>query len=104
VSGQNNTVNRTTVRASNRLRILERLSGNFFVQWYRNESDQEETDYNDIDTQTWNVGGGLRWVLSDYFDLAASYVYTYLDDRDDDTYAYRNKAILTLEAHHDWLE
>ena len=104
VSGQNNAVNRTTVRASSHLRILERLSGNFFVQWYRNESDQEETDYNDIDTQTWNVGGGLRWVLNDYFDLAVSYVYTYLDDREDDTFAYRNKAMFTIDAHHDWLE
>lgn len=104
VSGQNNAVNRTTVRASNRLRILERLSANFYVQWYRNESDQNETVRNEIDTQTWNIGGGLRWVLNDNFDLAVSYVYTYLDDRDDDTFAYRNKAMFTLDAHHDWLE
>ena len=104
VSGENNAVNRTTVRAGSRLRILERLSGNLYVQWYRNQSDQEEADSSDVDTQTINVGGGFRWELSDHFDLAATYVYTFLDNRDDDTSAYRNKAMLTLDAHHDWLE
>jgi hypothetical protein len=104
VSGESNAVNRTTVRASGSLRLLERLRGNLYVQWYRNENDQNDTTQSSIDTQTWNLGGGLRWTLNDYFDLAVSYVYTFLDDRDDDTTAYRNKAMVTFEAHHDWLE
>ena len=104
VSGENNAVNRTTVRASGSMRLLERLRGNLYAQWYRNENDQDDPTQSDIDTQTWNLGGGLRWALNDYFDLAVSYVYTFLDDRDDDTTAYRNKAMVTLEAHHDWLE
>jgi hypothetical protein len=104
VSGANNAVNRTTVRASSSLRLLERLRGNFYIQWYRNENDQDGTAQGDIDTQTWNVGGGLRWVVNDYCDISATYGYTFLDDRDDDTTAYRNKAMVTIEAHHDWLE
>lgn len=104
VSGENNAVNRTTVRAGGRLRLLERLSANCYIRWYRNENDEDDTSQSYVDTQTWNFGGGLRWVISNNFDLAASYVYTFLDDRDDDTSAYRNKAMLTLEAHHDWLE
>ena len=104
VSGENNAVNRTTVRTSGSFRLLERLRANVYLQWYRNESDQDDTTQSEINWQTWNVGGGLRWALNDYLDLAVSYSYTYLDDRDDDTTAYRNKAMVTLEAHHDWLE
>ena len=104
VSGQNNTVNRTTVRASGSLRLLERLRGNLYVQWYDNIGDSDDPTQDDIDTQTWNVGGGLTWALNDYFDLAVSYGYTIYEDREADTTAYRNKAMITLEAHHDWLE
>ena len=106
VSGENNTVNRTTVRLGGHYRFLERLRGNLYLKWYRNESDDDDigASQNDIDTQTWNLGGGLRWGLTDYLDLAVTYTYTFLDDRDDDTTTYRNRALITLEAHHDWLE
>ena len=104
VSGQNATVNRTTVRVSGSMRLLERLHGNLFFQWYQNINDQSDPTQQDIDTQTWNAGGGLRWALNDYFDLAANYVYTIYDDREAGTTAYRNRATVQLEAHHDWLD
>lgn len=104
VSGDNATANRTTARVSGSMRLLEKLHGNLFFQWYQNLNDQEDPTQDDIDTQTWNAGGGLRWALSDYFDLAANYVYTIVDDREDGTTAYRNKATIQLVAHHDWLD
>ena len=104
VSGENATVNRTTVRVSGSMRLLERLHGNLFFQWYQNINDQSDPTQQDIDTQTWNAGGGLRWALNDYFDLAANYVYTIYDDREAGTTAYRNLATVQLEAHHDWLD
>ena len=63
VSGNNNTVNRTTVRVSGSRRLLERLRGNLFFQWYQNLNDQDDPTQSDIDTQTWNAGGGLRWAF-----------------------------------------
>ena len=104
VSGENATANRTTVRASGSMRLLERLRGNLFFQWYQNINDQDDPTQQDIDTQTWNAGGGLRWALNDYFDLAANYVYTIYDDREAGTTAYRNLATIQLEAHYDWLD
>ena len=104
VSGENNAVNRTTVRVGGSYRFLEHLRGNLYVKWYRNANDEDDSTQENIDQQTWNIGGGLRWALNDHFDLAVTYGYTFLDDRDDDTTAYRNKAMITLEAHHDWLE
>jgi hypothetical protein len=104
VSGENSTVNRTTVRLSGSMRLLERLRGNLFFQWYQNLNDKDDPTQDDIDTQTWNVGGGLRWELTDYFDLVADYTYTMLDDRENGTTAYRNRATAWLEAHHDWLD
>ncbi len=86
------------------MRLLERLRGNLFLQWYQNINDPDDPTQKDIDTQTWNAGGGLRWSLNDYLDLSANYVYTMVDDREDETTAYRNKSIVQLEAHHDWLE
>ena len=104
VSGANATVNRTTVRLSGSMRLLERLRGNLFFQWYKNINDQDDPTQQDIDYQTWNAGGGLRWALNDYLDLAANYVYTIVDDREAGTTAYRNLATILLEAHHDWLD
>ena len=104
VSGENNTVNRTTARANGSYRFLERLSGNLYGQWYRNQNDPDDPTQSGIDTQTWNLGGGLRWTVNDYFDLAVSYVYTYLNDYEEHHSYHRNKALITLEAHHDWLE
>ena len=104
VSGDNATANRTTVRVSGSMRLLERLRGNLFFQWYKNVNDQSDPTQQDIDTQTWNAGGGLRWALNDYFDLTANYVYTIYDDREAGTTAYRNRGTIQLEAHHDWLE
>ena len=104
VSGDNSTANRTTARLSGSLRLLERLHANLFFQWYQNLSDQDDSTQDEIDTQTWNAGGGLRWSLNDYLDLTANYVYTMVDDREDETRAYRNKTMVQLEAHHDWLE
>lgn len=104
VSGNNSTVNRTTVRVSGSRRLLERLRGNLFFQWYQNLNDQDDPTQSDIDTQTWNAGCGLRRTLTDYLDLNASYTYTVVDDREADTSAYRNKFLVQLEAHHDWLE
>jgi opacity protein-like surface antigen len=104
VSGNNSTANRTTVRISGSRRLLERLRGNLYFQWYQNLNDQDDPTQDDIDTQTWNAGGGLSWALNDYLDLKASYTYTVYDDRAADTTAYRNKALVQLEAHHDWLE
>ncbi len=104
VSGENATVNRTTVRFSGSRRLLERLRGNLFFQWYQNINDQDDPTQRDLDTHTWNAGGGLRWALNDYFDLTANYVYTIVDDREAGTTAYRNLGIIQLETHHDWLE
>ncbi|BBO68383.1 hypothetical protein DSCA_23130 [Desulfosarcina alkanivorans] len=104
VSGQNSTANRTTVRLSGQMRLLERLRANLAVQWYRNESDQDDPTQDDVDTQTWNLRGGLTWSLTDDFDLTADYVYTVYEDRDGDTTACRNKFLLQLTAAHDWLE
>ena len=104
VSGNNATVNRTTVRLSGSLRPLERLTVNGFFQWYLNVSDEDDPTQDDTDEQTWNVGGGLRWELNDYFDLAANYVYTFQDDREEGTTAHRSKILLQLIASHDWLE
>ena len=104
VSGNNATVNRTIVRLSGSRRLLEHLRGNLFLQWYRNENNSDDLTQDDIDTHTWNVGGGLRWALNDYFDLSANYVYTIFDNREAGTTAYRNLATIQLEAHHDWLE
>ncbi|MFO7716457.1 outer membrane beta-barrel protein [Desulfosarcina sp.] len=104
VSGSNATANRTIARVSGSLRLLERLHGNVYFQWYQNLSEQDDPTQQDIDTQTWNAGGGLRWTLNDYLDLAANYVYTIVDNREAGTTAYRNLATLQLEAHHDWLE
>ena len=103
VSGQNSTANRTTFRLGGSMLLLEHLRGNLFLQWYRNDNDEDDPTQQDIDTQTWNFGGGLSWALNDYFDLAVHYVYTIYDNREADTSAYRNKALLQLEAHHDWL-
>ena len=104
VSGENATVNRTTVQLSGSRQLLERLRGNLLFQWYLNKNDQDDPTQQDIDTQTLNAGGGLRWALNDYFDLAANYVYTIVDDREAGTTAYRNLGIIQLEAHHDWLD
>ena len=104
VSGENATVNRTTVRLSGSMRLLERLRGSLFFQWYQNINDQDDPTQQDIDSQTWNAGGGLRWALNDYLDLAANYVYTIYDNREAGTTAYRNRGTIQLEAHHDWLE
>jgi phosphate-selective porin len=104
VSGDNATANRTTARVSGSLRLLEHLRGNLFFQWYQNINDQDDPTQQDVDTQTWNAGTGLRWALNDYLDLAADYVYTVYDDREAGTTAYRNKAVVSLEAHHDWLD
>lgn len=104
VSGNNATVNRTIVRLSGSRRLLEHLRGNLFLQWYRNENNSDDLTQDDIDTHTWNAGGGLRWALNDYFDLSANYVYTIYDNREAGTTAYRNLATILLEAHHDWLE
>lgn len=104
VSGSNATANRTIARVSGSMRLLERMHGNIYFQWYQNLSEQDNPTQQDIDTQTWNVGGGLRWALNDYFDLAATYVYTIVDNREAGTTAYRNLATLQLEAHHDWFD
>jgi opacity protein-like surface antigen len=104
VSGNNSTANRTTVRISGSRRLLERLRGNLYFQWYQNLNDQDDPTQDDIDTQTWNAGGGLRWKLNDFLDLNATYVYTIYDDQEAGTTAYRNKAMVLLEAHHDWME
>ena len=104
VSGDNATVNRTTVRFNGSLRLREHLRVNGFVQWYWNISDENDPAQDDIDEQTWNLGGGLRWNLNDVFDLAANYVYTRIDDREDGTTANRSKVLLQLIASHDWLE
>jgi hypothetical protein len=104
VSGESGTANRTTVRLSGRKRFLEKLSGNAFLQWYWNISDEDDPTQDDIDQQTWNAGAGLRWELNDYFDLAANYVYTHRDDRETDQTANRSKVLLQLVAHHDWME
>ena len=104
VSGDNAMVNRTTVRLSGSLRLRERLRVSGFLQWYWNISDENDPAQDDIDEQTWNLGGGLRWKLNDVFDLAADYLYTLLDDREDGTKVHRSKILLQLVASHDWLE
>jgi hypothetical protein len=104
VSGSNATANRTTIRASGSMRLLEKLYGNLFFQWYKNLNDPDDRTQEGIDTQTWNAGGGLRWTLNDYFDLAADYVYTIIDDREAGTTAYRNRATIQLEVHQDWMD
>lgn len=104
VSGDNATVNRTTVRLGGSLRLLERLTINGFFQWYLNVSDENDPTQEDTDGQTWNAGGGLRWKLNDVFDLAAKYTYTRLDDRQAESTAHRSKVFLQLVAGHDWLD
>jgi hypothetical protein len=104
VSGENTAANRTTVRLGGSTRLLENLTGNLFLQWFRNRSDQDDLNLREIDTQTWNAGAGLRWALTDHLDLAGNYTYTVVDDREDGTTAYRNRIILSLEAHYDWLK
>ena len=104
VSGDNATVNRTIVRLSGSRRLLEHLRGNLFLQWYRNENNSDDLTQDDIDTHTWNAGGGVSWKLNDYFDLAANYTYTVYDNREAGTTAYRNLVFIRLEAHHDWME
>jgi hypothetical protein len=104
VSGDNAAVNRTTVRLGGGLRLMERLRINGFFQWHLNVSDEDDPTQEDTDEQTWNVGGGLRWKLNDVFALVANYAYTYLDDREEESTAHRNKVLLQLVAGHDWLE
>lgn len=104
VSGKNGTANRTTVRLSGSMRLLEKLRGNLAFQWYRNNSDQDDPTQEDIDTQTWNARAGLQWELTKHFALKGEYAYTIYDDRDADTTAYRSKFLIQLIAQHDWLE
>jgi hypothetical protein len=104
VSGNNSTANRTTVRLSGSMRLLEHLRGNLFLQWYHNENNSNDATQDTINTRNWNAGGGLLWALNDYLDLVANYVYTIYEDREAETTAYRNKAVIQLEAHYDWLE
>ena len=104
ISGSSGTANRTTARASAGLRILERLRVHCFLQWYLNVSDEDDATQDDIDEQTWNAGGGLHWELNDNFDLATDYVYTYRENREDNTTAQRSKVLVQLVASHDWLK
>lgn len=104
VSGENSTANRTTVRLSGSVRLLEKLNARLAAQWYRNASDQNDAGQEKIDTRTWNVRGGLQWVLNDAFSLEGEYAYTVYEDRDAGSTAYRNKVLVQLTARHDWLE
>ena len=104
VSGNNAMANRTTIRLGGNMRLLEKLSGNLAVRWYWNVSDEDDPTQDDIDTQSWSAHGGLRWTLNDNLDLAADYVYSINHDRESGTNKYRNKAVIRLDAHHDWLE
>ena len=104
LSGQNGTVNRTTVRLSGSRRLLEKLRGNLAFQWYQNISDQNDPTQEDIDTQTWNARAGLQWELTKQFALKGEYAYTIYDDREADTTAYRNKFLIQLIAQNDWLK
>ena len=102
-SGENGTANRTTVRLGGSLRLLEKLRGNLAFQWHRNKSDQSDSQ-DEIDTMTWNARVWLTWELNNYLALDGGYAYTFYDDRDGDTTAYRNKVLMQLTARHDWLE
>lgn len=104
VSGNNATANRTTIRLSGGLRLQEKLYGDLSFQWYRNESDQDDSTQDDIDTQTWNARAGLRWELTRMFSLKGDYTYTIYDDREEGNTAYRNKILLQLVAWHNWME
>jgi hypothetical protein len=104
VSGENGTANRTTVRLSGSMRLLEKLRGNLAFQWYQNLNDQDDPTQDDIDTQTWNARAGLTWELSKYIALKGEYAYTVYEDNDAGTTAYRNKFLVQLTAQHDWLE
>jgi hypothetical protein len=104
VSGSSGTANRTTVRTSGSLRLSEKLSANASLGWYWNLGDEDDPTQDDTDSQSWTGRAGLRWELNDYFDLAASYVYTFVDNREAGTTAYRNKLLFQLVASHDWME
>ena len=103
-SGRSGTANRTTVRLNGNWRLLEKLRGHLSFQWHQNKSDQDDATQDDIDTTTWNARCGLYWELNKYFVLSGHYAYTIYEDHDDDTTAYRNKALVQLTARHDWLE
>jgi hypothetical protein len=104
VSGSNATANRTTIQLNGNVQLLKKLWANAYLQWYWNQNDYDDPTQDDIDTQSWNSGCGLRWVVNRYFDVAANYTYTIYEDHEAGTTAYRNKAVVQLEAHHTWLD
>jgi hypothetical protein len=104
VSGSSGTANRTTVRIGGSIRLLEKLSGNASLDWYWNLSDEDDPTQDDTDTQSWSARAGLRWEMNKHLDLAADYIYTFSDDHEAGTTAYRNKLLVRLVAGHDWLE
>jgi hypothetical protein len=98
--GRAGTVERTSFVFDVGKRFTYKLWGHISAGYYLNESKGRELALQEIDERTWRLNPYLRYVYSMDLSFEASYSYTRIDDRRDNTDADRNLVFLRLVYYH----
>jgi hypothetical protein len=98
--GRAGTVERTSFVFDVGKRFTYRLWGHFSAGYYLNESKGQELALQEIDERTWRLNPYLRYEYTRDLSFEASYSYTKVDYRVDNTDAARNLIFLRLVYHH----
>jgi hypothetical protein len=96
VSGSTAVSQRTAAVFTVGHRLSEDLWANLSGGYYLNDAKRGETSTRDIDTQTVYISPWLRYQISKSFSLEASYGYTTVNNRENDTESHRNRVMLLL--------
>jgi hypothetical protein len=96
LSGGSGVVQRSALTFSGGHLLAEKLRLGLFLGAFLNRSDDNEFSNEKIDETAFTVNPSLRWELYRDVTLEAGYVYTYVDDREDNTAASRNLGYLQI--------
>jgi len=95
-SGRNGTADRTSFVFNVRKRFAEKFSASLYATYYLNKADAGKMAREDIDEETVSIRPGLSYEIIDNLVLTASYTFTRVEYKINDTEAKRNRVYLRL--------
>jgi hypothetical protein len=96
LSGSSGVVQRSALTFSGGHLLTEKLRLGLFTGGFLNRSDENEFSNQKIDEAAFTVNPSLRWEIYRDVTLEAGYIFTYVDNREDDTAASQNLAYFQI--------
>jgi hypothetical protein len=96
LSGSSGVVQRSALTFNGGHLLLEKLRLGLFLGGFLNRSDENEFSNEKIDETAFTVNPSLRWEFYRDVTLEAGYIFSYVDNREDDTAASRNLAYVQI--------